>query len=60
MFVGLPITNINDQVFAATNSATKYGKGLILLLLQNIQIKGVRVNMTTSLEVNIVSNEVRK
>ena len=60
MFVGLPIISIIDQVFAAANSATKYGNGLILTFLQNKQIKGVRVRITISFEVKIVRTAVSK
>ena len=60
MLVGLPIINISDHVLAATNSLTKYGIGLILALLQKKHINGVSVNMTMSLEVNIVNIDVNK
>ena len=55
IFVGLPMTNINDQVFAAVNSAIKYGSGLMCVLLQKKQMNGVNVRMTTSFDVNIVN-----
>lgn len=58
--MGLPIINIMLHVLAATNSATKYGIGLILLSLQKKIMNGVSVNITTSLEVNIVSTAVKK
>ncbi len=51
--------NINDQVLAAANSATKYGIGLILEFLQKKQINGVNVRMTMSLEVKIVNKAVK-
>ena len=54
MFVGLPIINIIDHVFAAANSAIKYGKGLIYVLFAKKQINGVNVSITTSLDVKIV------
>ena len=60
MLVGLPITNIIDQVFAAVNSAIKNGIGEILVLLQKKQINGVKVKITISLEVNTVRNATRK
>ena len=60
MLVGLPITNIIDQVFAAVNYAIKNGIGEILVLLQKTQINGVKVKITISLEVNTVRNATRK
>ena len=60
MFVGLPIINIIDQVFAAANSPTKYGIGLIFVFLQKKQINGVRVKTTISLDVKTVKSAVSK
>ncbi len=57
IFVGLPIINSILHVFEATNSANKYGNGFILAFFAKKQIKGVNVNTTISLEVNIVSIE---
>ena len=52
--------NINDHVFAAENSPTKYGIGLIFEFLQKKQINGVNVKITMSFDVNIVSVAVSK
>lgn len=60
MFVGLPMININDHVFAAANSATKYGIGLIFEFLQKKQMNGVNVKMTMSLDVKIVNTAVKQ
>ena len=51
---------MSDHVLAAENSATKYGIGLILEFLQKKQINGVKVKMTMSLDVKIVSVAVKK
>ena len=56
----MPIINIIDHVFAATNSAIKYGSGSIFACLQKKQINGVKVNITISLDVNIVSIDINK
>ena len=55
----MPIKNINDQVFAAKNSAIKYGIALIFALLQKKQIKGVNVRITISFDVNTVKTLVK-
>ena len=60
MLVGLPIIKIIDHVLAATNSATKYGIGLIFEFLQKKQIKGVNVNITMSFDVKIVKAATKK
>ena len=60
MFVGLPIMNNSDHVFAAANSLIKYGSGLIFILLQKKQMNGVKVKITTSLDVNMVKIETKK
>lgn len=57
MLVGLPIINNIDHVFAPTNSPIKYGRGLILAFLQKKTIKGVKVMIIISLEVNIVKSD---
>lgn len=57
IFVGFPIINSILHVFEATNSANKYGNGFILAFFAKKHIKGVKVNTTISLEVNIVSIE---
>ena len=57
--VGFPIININDQVLAAQNSATKYGIGLILKFLQKKQINGVNVRMIISFDVKMVRIDVK-
>ena len=60
IFVGFPIINIIDQVFAAANSPTKYGIGFIFVFLQKKQINGVRVKTTISLDVKTVRTAVSK
>ena len=60
IFVGFPIDNNIEYVLAFINSTKRYGSGLILAFLENKQIKGVKVNITISLDVNIVRIETRK
>ena len=59
MFVGLPMINSIDHVFAAANSEMRKGSGLILACLEKKQINGVNVKMTMSLEVKIVKIAVK-
>ena len=46
--------SIIEKVFAATNSPIKYGIGFTFVCLQKKQIKGVKVRITISLDVNVV------
>jgi hypothetical protein len=57
MFVGFPIIRAILHVFAATNSAIRYGNGLILALFAKKQINGVNVRIIISFEVNTVSTD---
>ena len=57
IFVGFPIIKNILQVLAATNSAIRYGIGLILAFLQKKQINGVNVKMMMSFDVNTVKIE---
>ena len=60
IFVGFPIIKNMLQVLAATNSAIRYGIGLILAFLQKKQINGVNVKIMMSFDVNIVKIEAIK
>ena len=57
MFVGLPIIKAILQVLAATNSAIRYGRGLILAFLAKKHIKGVNVRMMMSFDVKTVRTD---
>lgn len=50
---------ISDHVFAAANSATRYGIGLVFAFLAKKQMNVANVNITISLDVNIVSIAIR-
>ena len=49
--------NIMLKVFAAMNSVTRYGTGLIFAAFVKYPMKGVKVSTTMSLEVNTVRIE---
>ena len=57
IFVGFPMIKNMLQVLAATNSATRYGIGLIFAFLQKKHINGVNVKMMMSFDVNTVNIE---
>ena len=42
------------KVFAATNSAMRYGRGFMFALFAKCKMKGVKVSMTMSFEVKAV------
>ncbi len=60
MFVGFPMIKNILQVLAATNSAIRYGIGLILAFLQKKQMNGVNVKMMMSFDVKTVNTDAIK
>ena len=55
MLVGFPMIRSIEYVLAETNSDTRYGTGSMSVLRQKAIKKGVRVMMTMSLDVKMVS-----